>query len=216
MKRRIFLRAGAGLMALGLVAACGETSGGDDAVADVAETSSTVTAVLDTTLGPIIVEVYPDAAPLSAGDFLAHLDQGLYDGAGFFRLVTPENDRGSPQIEVIQMQLAEGVEGLPPVAHETTEMTGLRHVDGALSLARGDVGTGSAGSFFITIGDQPGLDFGGMRNPDGQGFAVFGRVVEGMDVVRAIQARPTDPEADDDYVKGQILLEPVTFTAHRQ
>jgi peptidyl-prolyl cis-trans isomerase A (cyclophilin A) len=98
---------------------------------------------------------------------------------------------------------------LPPVAPETTAQTGRRHVDGTVSLARAEPGTGSAQYFFICIGDQPALDFGGTRNPDGQGFAAFGRVVRGMDVVRRIHALPADGEADSEYMRGQMLTEPV-------
>ena len=145
-----------------------------------------VTVELDTALGSIRVEVFPAAAPLSACDFLAYTDQGLYANASFYRVVRLDNDHGSPKIEVVQGGLPDDAKQLPPIAHETTQRTGLKHVDGALSLARGAVGTGGAGAFFIVIGNQPGLDYGGTRNKDGQGFAVFGRVVNGMDVVRRI------------------------------
>ena len=139
---------------------------------------------LDTQLGPIRVEVLPQAAPLSACDFLAYTDRGLYSNASFYRVVRLDNDHGSPKIEVVQGGLPDDAKGLPPIKHETTQQTGLKHVDGALSLARGAVGTGGASAFFIVIGNQPGLDYGAMRNKDGQGFAVFGRVVSGMDIVK--------------------------------
>jgi len=171
---------------------------------------------LDTDLGTIRVEVFPDVAPLSAGDFLRYVDAGLYANAGFYRVVREDNDNGSPVISVIQGGLLDEQEALAPIAHETTETTGLRHTDGALSLARSDPGTGSAAAFFIVLGEQPSLDFGGMRNPDGQGFAVFGRVVEGMDVVRRINALQGDAEVEDEYVRGQILTEPVRFEARRK
>ena len=171
---------------------------------------------LVTELGTILVEVYPQVAPLSAGNFLQYVDQGLYENAGFYRVVRPDNDNGSPVISVIQGGLLGEQKSLPPVAHETTEATGLRHVDGALSLARTDPGTGSAAAFFIVLDNQPSLDYGGKRNPDGQGFAVFGRVVEGMDVVRRINAMQADAAADDEYVRGQILAEPVRFEAKRK
>jgi peptidyl-prolyl cis-trans isomerase A (cyclophilin A) len=105
---------------------------------------------------------------------------------------------------------------LPPIAHETTAATGLSHVDGAVSIARAEPGTGSAGAFFICVGDNPSLDFGGMRNPDQQGFAVFGQVVEGMDVVRAIQQLPADQPTDNEYLKGQLLGEPVKILSARR
>jgi peptidyl-prolyl cis-trans isomerase A (cyclophilin A) len=171
--------------------------------------------VLETEQGDITVEVYPGAAPASAGDFLTYVEQGLYDGAVFYRAVHHGNDNGEPKIEVLQGGLKDFGLALPPVAHESTRETGLLHTTGALSLARGDVGTGSAGAFFIVLSDQPGLDHGGMRNPDGQGFAVFGRVVEGMEVVRRIHALPTDENAGDEYVRGQLLAEPVVIRRAR-
>lgn len=100
--------------------------------------------------------------------------------------------------------------GLDPVAHETTEMTGIKHSDGTLSLARDEPGTGSAAYFVITVGDQPALDFGATRNPDKQGFAAFGRVVSRMDVVRNIHGVPADRfEQGEGYFAGQLLKEPV-------
>ncbi len=92
---------------------------------------------------------------------------------------------------------------LPRIVHETTDVTGIAHLDGTLSMARAAVGTASS-EFFICIGDQPELDYGGRRNADGQGFAAFGRVVEGMEVVRTIQSGA---------VRGQMLEEPVRITA---
>jgi peptidyl-prolyl cis-trans isomerase A (cyclophilin A) len=94
------------------------------------------------------------------------------------------------KIEVIQGGLGDDPRGLglPPIAHETTEQTGIKHLDGTVSMARAGPGTASS-EIFICIGDQPELDFGGQRNPDGQGFAAFGRVKSGMDVVRKIQAQ---------------------------
>lgn len=168
---------------------------------------------LSTQYGDIVVEVYPDKAPQSAGDFLRYIERGFFEDAGFYRVVRPGNDNGTPIISVIQGGVLEGGEALSPVVHEPTSQTGLAHVDGALSLARGDVGTGSAAAFFICIGAQPSLNEGGMRNPDGAGFAVFGQVVEGMDVVRTIHALEADAAVDDAYVHGQILEQPVLFKA---
>ena len=167
--------------------------------------------IISTELGDIVVEVMIDKAPISGGDFLTYIEKGLYEGEGFYRVVrSADNDNGTPKIEVIQGGIiAEGM-GLDPVAHETTDTTGIKHMDGTISLARGDVGTGSAAYFFITVGVQPSLDFGGTRNPDEQGFAAFGRVVDGMDVVRKIHN--LDPglfETGEGYMAGQLLKEPV-------
>ncbi len=175
-----------------------------------------VRVALDTEVGTIVVEVYPDKSPVSAGDFLRHVDDGLYRNAGFYRVVRPENDRGTPTITVIQGGRLDAGNPSPGIEHETTRQTGLRHVDGALSVARADPGTGSARAFFISIGAQPSLDYGGLRNPDGQGFAVFGRVINGMEIVRSINVMNADGVADNPYVEGQILPEPVRIKSARR
>lgn len=172
---------------------------------------------MTTDQGDIVVEVYPAAAPLTATNFLAYVDGGLYDGARFYRVTRPDND---PMIEVIQGGLwapeREGDAGydfvppLPEIAHETTETSGLSHQDGAISMARDQPGT-AASEFFIAIGDNAELDYGGVRNPDGQGFAAFGRVVEGMDVVRAIQAGATGASEGSAVMAGQRLDQPVVI-----
>lgn len=167
---------------------------------------------LSTELGRILVEALPNAAPLSACDFLAYVDGGLYSGAAFYRVVRLDNDHGSPKIEVVQGGLQDESKGRPPIAHESTDKTGLKHVDGALSLARGAVGTGGGAAFFVVIGNQPGLDYGGERNKDRQGFAVFGRVLEGMDIVRRIHRMKGDAQVDDAYMKDQLLAKPVKIT----
>lgn len=175
-----------------------------------------VDVVLETELGDIHVRVFEDRAPVSAADFLRYVDEGRYAGAGFYRTVSPGNDNGSPVISVIQGGLLDEAIALPPVAHETTEETGILHTNGVVSLARGEPGSGGGAAFFICIGDQPALDFGGTRNPDKQGFAAFGRVVRGMDVVKAIHERETASESDDPYTAGQILAEPVRIIAARR
>lgn len=164
---------------------------------------------LETSIGVIEVELFPDRAPLSACDFLGYVTAGLYEGAEFYRVVRYDNDRGSPKIEVVQGGLQDESKQRAPIAHESTQQTGLKHIDGALSLARGAVGTGGAAAFFIVIGDQPALDHGAKRNVDGQGFAVFGRVVRGMEVARRIHRMKSDAPTDEPYLKGQLLRDPV-------
>ena len=132
-------------------------------------------------------------APATAANFLKYLDGGFYDGGSVNRAVRPDNSvRHDVEIQVIQFQIDPGRrrDQFPPIPIERTTVTGLRHVDGALSMARNGPDTATA-SFSVVIGDQPEMDFGGRRNADGQGFAVFGRVSRGMDVVKAIQALPT-------------------------
>lgn len=157
--------------------------------------------VIDTEQGTITAEIYLDRAPVSAGNFLKLVDEGFYDrgNAGFYRVTRADNQPNNEvKIDVIQGGLR-GETTAAPIAHETTEETGLRHLDGSLSMARAEPGTASS-EFFICIGEQPELDFGGKRNPDGQGFAVFGRATDGMAAVRSIQALPD---------LGQYLTEPV-------
>jgi len=166
--------------------------------------------VLETELGDIRIEIYDQKAPLTAASFLDHVTEGHLTDGEFYRTVTYDNDNGSPRIEVIQGGIPMNAETpLPPIAHETTEMSGLKHLDGTVSLGRSEPGTASGAAFFICIGDQPGLDFGETRNPDKQGFAAFGQVIEGMDVVVAIHQAKTYVDHEDPYLAGQMLVAPV-------
>ena len=140
-----------------------------------AEAPAVVRVMLATSLGNIELELYPDKAPLTVANFLRLVDGGYLEGGSFYRSVSPENDHGSPVIAVIQGGIGDAPSPFAPIAHESTAATGLLHLNGSISMARAAVGTASS-EFFICIGDQPALDFGAMRNPDGQGFAVFGRV----------------------------------------
>jgi peptidyl-prolyl cis-trans isomerase A (cyclophilin A) len=150
------------------------------------------TLLIQTSLGNIEIEVDSAHAPATVGNFLRYVDAGLYEGGQFHRTVRPDNQPGNKiKIEVIQAGRTTEAKGFAPIALERTSITGLRHLDGTLSMARS--GPDSATSdFFICIGDQPSLDFGGRRNPDGQGFAAFGRVTKGMETVRKIQSLPAD------------------------
>ncbi|MEM7728645.1 MAG: peptidylprolyl isomerase [Pseudomonadota bacterium] len=168
--------------------------------------------VLQTELGEIEIEVYPDRAPLSAGDFLKYVDEGLYDGEGFYRVVRADNDARGQGMSLIQGGVIGDEFDTPPIAHERTTETGLSNVRGVVSIARLEPGTGSAGFFFINIGDNSFLDTGGMRNPDGEGYATFGRVVRGMDVVEAIQAGDTGAKSPYAVTDTQYLTEPVIIT----
>lgn len=157
---------------------------------------ASVRVLIVTEVGEIEVEIDIQRAPITAENFLHYVDAGDYDGGQFHRTVTlanqPEND---VKIEVVQASVAEARKSgeSAPIPLERTTKTGLSHVDGAISMARGDPDSATS-SFFLCIGDQRELDFGGKRNPDGQGFAAFGRVVSGMDVVRKIQASPREEQ----------------------
>jgi len=155
-----------------------------------------VRVVIETEMGAVELEIDVGRAPATADNFLRYVDGGHYDGGTFFRTVHAQNQPDdSIRIAVIQggrnPDAAAGP--FPAITLERTSETGLRHVDGAVSMGRTGPDT-ATDSFFICVGDQPSLDFGGMRNPDGQGFAAFGRVVEGMDVVRAIHAAPYEAQ----------------------
>jgi peptidyl-prolyl cis-trans isomerase A (cyclophilin A) len=174
-----------------------------------AHAADTARVKLDTALGTIVIEVDLKHAPISAGEFLRYVEAGLYDGGAFYRVVRMDNDRSPVKIEVIQGGLTALERALPPVRHESTAQTGIRHTDGTISLARRELGTASGAKFFICIGKQPALDFGGGRNADGQGFAAFGHVVEGMAVVRKIHQRKSDPNSGAGPTQGQMLVDPV-------
>jgi peptidyl-prolyl cis-trans isomerase A (cyclophilin A) len=157
---------------------------------------------IETDFGPLQIELYPDKAPVTVSNFLRYVDENRYDDFHFYRVVhlgnQPDND---VKIEVIQGGLGfdKHPMELPSITHETTDITGIKHEDGTISMARLEPGTASS-EIFICINAQPELDFGGRRNPDGQGFAAFGKVISGMAVIREIQLM-----AD----KGQMLLNPV-------
>lgn len=150
--------------------------------------------VIETELGQIEAEIFEDHAPVTATNFLRYVDAGFYESGHWYRTVVPDNQPDDAiRIEVIQGGINPSREGdrFPPIPLERTTATGLAHLDGTLSMSR--FAADSAHSeIFICIGDWPALDVGGMRNPDGQGFAAFGRVVRGMDVVRAIQQSPRE------------------------
>jgi len=151
-----------------------------------------VRVMVRTELGDILLEVDTKRAPNTAANFLRYVDAGHYDGGTFHRTVKMDNQPDSPvKIEVIQagVNADRAKDGFPAIPIEPTSVTGLRHTDGAISMARGQPDSATSG-WFICIKDQASLDFGGARNPDGQGFAAFGRVVQGMDVVRKIQRAP--------------------------
>jgi len=154
----------------------------------------TIPLLIATQLGDIYAELYPDQAPITVANFLRYVDAGYYQEGKFWRTCTldPDNQPNNAiKIEVIQATVRADQEQakFDPIALERTTVTGLRHSDGALSMGR-FAPDSAQGDFFICINDQPSLDFGGMRNPDGQGFAAFGRVTAGMAVVRAINRAP--------------------------
>ncbi|QGY44120.1 peptidylprolyl isomerase [Maribellus comscasis] len=159
---------------------------------------------IKTSMGNIVAELDTVNAPITAKNFLNLVKTGALNNAVFYRVVRMDNQpNNAVKIEVVQGGLFddEKIAKYPSIQHETTKMTGLKHLNGTLSMARYEPGTAST-EFSICIGDQPELDFGGKRNPDGQGFAAFGTVLSGMEVAKKIQKQKDNQ---------QYLVEPVSI-----
>ncbi|MEQ1684375.1 MAG: peptidylprolyl isomerase [Burkholderiaceae bacterium] len=176
-------------------------------------TGTRVLTRVETALGAFVIAVDTARAPVTVANYLAYVDQRWLDGGKVYRIVTPANQPADTphKIEVVQwgMDLPdEKAPPLPPIEHETTQQTGLLHRNGTVSMARSTPGT-AASEYFICIGDQPALDFGGGRNPDGLGFAAFGQVVEGMAVVQAIYRKAQAEQ----YLKTPIAVRSVRRVA---
>lgn len=185
-------------IALTVVCCAGSASAG--------QVSSNVTVLVVTDLGEITVAIDTEHAPQTAANFLRYVDAGAYDGGQFHRTVTIQNQPNNDvRIEVIQASVnrERSEDSFDPIQLERTSVTDLRHIDGAISMARGGPDTATS-SFFFCIGNQPSLDFGGDRNPDGQGFAAFGHVVSGAEIIRQIQMQPAD---------GQRLEPPIRIVS---
>ena len=166
-----------------------------------------VICIVQTSLGNITIELYPEKAPVTVANFLRYVDAHLYDNSTFFRAVTLKNQpKDSVKIEVIQGGEVDSLKEFAPIPLESTKQTGLLHKNGTISMARGKPATATS-SFFICINDQPSLDYGGKRNPDGQGFAAFGIVDNGMEIVKKIQQ--LHPEQGQ-YFKPEVRILSVT------
>ena len=162
--------------------------------------------IITTPLGEIKAELYSKNAPITVNNFLSYVNQDRYDEAHFYRVVHLKNQPANEiKIEVIQGGL--GLENHPmrlkPIKHETTNNTGIKHKNGTISMARLNPGTASS-EFFICINDQPELDYGGKRNPDGQGFAAFGKVIEGLEIVKIIQNKKSNNQILNDIIPIKI------------
>lgn len=182
--------------------------------------ANSIELLLKTSVGEIRFELYPEKAPKTVANFLKYIDGGHFGSGSFYRVVRLDNQaQNNVKIEVIQGGLS-GVRdevSYEPIPLERTKDTDLRHIDGTLSMARSDPDSATS-EFFICVNDQPSLDFGGERNPDGQGFAAFGKVTEGMDIVRKIRAMKTIPPDPDklEYTSGQYLEIPVRFLSFKR
>jgi peptidyl-prolyl cis-trans isomerase A (cyclophilin A) len=161
------------------------------------------TCIIKTSLGEITVELYPKKAPITVANFLKYVDAHLYDNTTFFRSVTLNNQpKDSVKIEVMQGGEVDSTKVFTAIPLERTSKTGLLHKKGPISMAR-DKPDSATCSFFICINDQPSLDFGGKRNKNGQGFAAFGKVTKGMDVIKKIQL--LGPNSDQ-YFKPPVTI----------
>jgi peptidyl-prolyl cis-trans isomerase A (cyclophilin A) len=176
------------------------------------KTYATVRVVLTTSLGPITVALEKERAPITSANFLRYVDQKRFDGISFFRR---SQAPGEPTKGFVQAGTTDPKRVLPPIAHEPTSKTGLSHSDGALSAPRFAPGT-ARGDFTIILGGAPWMDADSKAPGDNLGFAVFGRVVEGMDVVAKILAAPTSTTKGDGVFKGEILAPPVRIISARR
>lgn len=219
---RFLTRWGLALLA-GAVAGCGapEPPVEEPAVEELSE--ETVRIVFETAMGEVEVELYPERAPLSVAQFLRYVDGAHYDGASFYRATRTAAGHsfdivqgGRSRMPMLTGEDPPGDPPFPPIAHETTHDTGMRNERGVLAYARREPGTANS-EFFFNLGDSSILntDEGG-PDRDGFGYATFGRVVRGIEVLDGIQQLPTDAPTDNEVVQGQILNEPVGILTIRR
>ena len=154
-------------------------------------------------LGSIKFKIYPKRAPITTANFIKYLERGDFEGATFYRAVRMDNQpNDSIKIEVIQGNFVSFDKRFEPIILESTKQTNIHHKNGTLSMARAREPNSASAAFFICVNDQPELDFGGKRNKDGLGFAAFGKVTKGIDIVKQIQNGKTE---------GQSLVQPVVI-----
>jgi len=165
----------------------------------IAQPSAAVRVLLHSDAGDIVVAIETARAPITAANFLHYVDSRRYDGSQFYRAM-----HTAPEAGLVQAGVRDAGRLFPPIAHEPTSLTGLSHIDGALSMARFAPGSATS-DFSIMVGPQHYLDAGPGSGGDAQGYAVFGRVVEGMDVVRHILAAPVSPTTGEGAMRGQML-----------
>ncbi len=188
----------------------------DPALAPSAWQRGEVTLRIETPLGAITIAVDTAHAPITAGNFLKYVDAGLYDGGRFHRVTRPDNytpaPPNKPAMELIQggINLARRRDGFPPIPLERTSVTGLKHVTGTVSMARGTSADTATSDFFILLDDQPSLDFGGKRFDDEQGAAAFGHVVSGLEVVPKIQHQDPVQEGNRQYLVTPVVITTIT------
>ncbi len=174
---------------------------------------ATVRVNLQTSAGTIVLELEKERAPVTTANFLRYVDKKRFDGASFYRAARSPN---ASQIALIQGGVSNEPKLLfPPIIHEPTTLTGLSHTDGTISMARAAPGS-AAGDFFIIIGGMTGLDANPAEPGDNLGFAAFGHVVEGMDVVHRILDAPISQTAGEGIMRGQMLAAPIRIISARR
>lgn len=173
----------------------------------------TVKVSLITSEGSILLELEKERAPITAGNFLRYVDSKRFDNATFYRAVAVP---GAPELGLVQGGTKyDPKKTFPPIAHEPTSKTGIKHVDGTISMGRNTPGT-AAGDFFIVVGDMSYMDANPAAPGDNAGYAAFGRVIEGMDVVKKILAAPRSPTLGDGVMKGQMLAPTIRIISARR
>jgi peptidyl-prolyl cis-trans isomerase A (cyclophilin A) len=176
----------------------------------------TVRVLINTTMGVILVELERAKAPITTANFLRYVDQKRFDGTVFYRAMKLGVDEaGQPQGLIQGGTQNDPKRILKPIAHEPTDRTGVKHVAGAISMARWDPGT-ATGDFSVLLSPMPGLDANPGGSGDTAGYAAFGRVIEGMDVVRRIHGAPISPTLGEGFMKGQMLAQPVRIVTARR
>ena len=172
---------------------------------------ATVRVALETAEGRIVLELEKERAPITTANFLAYVDRKRLDGIGFYRAA-----KGGPAFGFVQFGVQNAPKRvLPPIKHEPTTQTGIKHLSGTISIARYAPGTAS-GDFTIMVGDQPALDANPAAPGDNLGYAAFGHVVEGMEVIQRILNAPTSATAGEGMMKGQMIVPPILIRTARR
>ena len=209
LTRRILIALSAASLA---VAAHAQTPPAPAAVTDgpAPAVSTNPKVVISTAQGDIAVELFVDKAPITAKNYLKYVDRKLYDGATFYRASKPPGQAANDYGAIQGGLQNDPAKVLPPIAHESNLKTGIKHTDGVISMGRHAPGTAQA-DWFICVGDMSYLD-ADPKDSKNPGFAAFGHVVSGMDVVQKILGMPTDPNRGEGAMKGEMLVKPVRIT----
>jgi peptidyl-prolyl cis-trans isomerase A (cyclophilin A) len=207
------------LIALSLTASLGAAAHAQDPApapspAPTPAASTNPKVVISTPQGDITVELFVDKAPITAKNFLKYVDRKLYDGATFYRASKPPGQAANDYGTVQGGLQNDPKKVLPPIAHESNLKTGILHTDGVISMGRHAPGTAQA-DWFICVGEMSYLD-ADPKDPKNPGFAAFGHVTSGMDVVQKILGLPTDPNRGEGAMKGEMLVKPVKITSVRR